>query len=102
MLTLFTISWSAKLGYFEDKFVEHFLVHPERVKKKGPILHKGYYTRFKRPYETLLLNIRVSGIRNLIDQFISSGGKQIVSLGAGFDTNYFVIKVNISNEQTEY
>jgi O-methyltransferase involved in polyketide biosynthesis len=76
--------WSAKLGYFEDSFVEHFLVHPEKVKKKGPILHKGYYTR-------------VSGIRNLIDQFITCGGKQIVSLGAGFDTNYFTIKKRYSD-----
>lgn len=46
LFSLIKSSWSAKLGYFEDSFVEHFLVHPERVKKKGPILHKGYYTRF--------------------------------------------------------
>jgi len=79
--------WSSKLGYYQDNYVKHFLVHPEKIKKKGPIIHKGYYTR-------------VSAIRNLINQFIENGGKQIVSLGAGFDTNYFILKNRLGKEFT--
>jgi O-methyltransferase involved in polyketide biosynthesis len=40
----------------------------------------GYYTR-------------VVAIRKLIRQFIENGGKQILSLGAGYDTTYWVLKV---------
>lgn len=76
---MLTVSWASKLGYFQDNFIEHFLVHPEKIKKKGPIIHKGYYTR-------------VSAIRNLIQQFIQCGGSQFVILGAGFDTHYFTLK----------
>ena len=32
-------------------------------------------------------------MRKILKEFIRHGGKQIVSLGAGFDTNYFVLQV---------
>jgi len=81
--------WATKLGYFDDPYVKLFLAHPEKVKKKGPIIHKGYHTR-------------VTAIRNLISQFLRAGGKQIVSLGAGFDTNYFILKTQHKNIDIQY
>jgi len=36
---------------------------------------------------------RVAAMRKILKEFIRHGGKQIVSLGAGFDTNYFVLQV---------
>jgi len=46
-----------------------------------PLINRGYYAR-------------VSAIRAALQHFLSNlGGTQIVSLGAGFDTTYFMLKV---------
>jgi hypothetical protein len=43
----------------------------------------GYYTR-------------VASFRKCISTFIDNGGKQIIALGAGFDTNFFHFSVCLS------
>ncbi|ELR13277.1 leucine carboxyl methyl transferase [Acanthamoeba castellanii str. Neff] len=57
---------AVRLGYWRDNFLHHFV--------------RGYYTR-------------VAAIHNVLRQFLAAGGsdtpKQVVCLGAGFDTTYF-------------
>uniref|UniRef100_A0A6B2LBH7 Leucine carboxyl methyltransferase 1 n=1 Tax=Arcella intermedia TaxID=1963864 RepID=A0A6B2LBH7_9EUKA len=69
---------ASKLGYFVDDFVSYF-VSPLNARRMPPLINKGYYTR-------------VAAVRNLIDQFLHNGGQQIVSFGAGYDTNYWRLK----------
>jgi len=70
---------ASKLGYFEDEFVQYFA--SPKAQRMPPIINRGYYTR-------------VASFRTLIDQFLNSGDKQkqIVSFGAGFDTNFWRLK----------
>jgi tRNA wybutosine-synthesizing protein 4 len=66
-----------RLGYWRDDFLHHFVRAPTR---RPPLFNRGYYTR-------------VAAIHNLLQQFLKAGGtqlpKQVVVLGAGFDTTYF-------------
>jgi len=54
---------------------------------KCHLSNRGYYTR-------------VAAFRNLIDQFLTSGGKQIISFGAGFDTNYWRLKTRFNQDNS--
>jgi hypothetical protein len=91
------------MGYMEDDCIHYFVktddIHGPR---KSPIIHRGTYARCK-------------SIDNIVEWFInrktSHGRKQIISLGAGFDTRYFRFKVSKKNnlcrrsrrkEQTKY
>eukprot|EP01125_Pyxidicula_operculata_P019711 TRINITY_DN7166_c1_g2_i2.p1 TRINITY_DN7166_c1_g2~~TRINITY_DN7166_c1_g2_i2.p1 ORF type:complete len:279 (-),score=28.67 TRINITY_DN7166_c1_g2_i2:94-930(-) len=68
---------SSKLGYFKDDFVGHFVLG--RGKRMPPLINRGYY-------------VRVNAFRSVIDQFLEAGGTQVISFGAGYDTNYFRLK----------
>uniref|UniRef100_A0A0E0DWG5 [phosphatase 2A protein]-leucine-carboxy methyltransferase n=1 Tax=Oryza meridionalis TaxID=40149 RepID=A0A0E0DWG5_9ORYZ len=70
-------------GYMKDDYV-HFFVR--RTTKRAPIINRGYYARW-------------SVLRKLLHQFLSAGNgsndqnrKQILSLGAGFDTTFFQLQ----------
>ncbi|KAI5054998.1 hypothetical protein GOP47_0030143 [Adiantum capillus-veneris] len=71
-------------GYMQDDYVQYFVRRPA---KRAPIINRGYYARW-------------ASIRKLLMQFLevgtsSSNGhskKQILSLGAGFDTLYFQLQ----------
>eukprot|EP01100_Stratorugosa_tubuloviscum_P012098 TRINITY_DN5583_c0_g1_i1.p1 TRINITY_DN5583_c0_g1~~TRINITY_DN5583_c0_g1_i1.p1 ORF type:complete len:306 (-),score=97.20 TRINITY_DN5583_c0_g1_i1:167-1084(-) len=65
-------------GYYEDNFIKYFVKFPRRV---PPIMNRGYF-------------YRVAAIQIMIRKFIESGGQQIISLGAGFDTTYFNLTNN--------
>ncbi|KAI8088861.1 S-adenosyl-L-methionine-dependent methyltransferase [Halteromyces radiatus] len=73
---------AVRLGYFQDPFVQYFVKRPT---KRMPIINRGSY-------------IRNCALDTLVRQFLSlpcstiSNKKQIISLGAGFDTRYFMIK----------
>ncbi|KAH8550415.1 leucine carboxyl methyltransferase 1 [Umbelopsis sp. PMI_123] len=71
---------AASLGYIDDPFVQFFVKKPIR---RPPIINRGSY-------------IRNQALNNVVQQFlqsdIASSKKQIVSLGAGFDTRYFLLK----------
>ncbi|WOK95354.1 leucine carboxyl methyltransferase 1 [Canna indica] len=71
-----------KKGYMKDEYVHLFVRRPVR---RAPIINRGYYARW-------------AALRKLLLQFLKSERKtngesrtkkQIVSLGAGFDTTYF-------------
>ncbi|BBN19012.1 tRNA wybutosine-synthesizing protein 4 [Marchantia polymorpha subsp. ruderalis] len=67
-------------GYFEDKFVKYFVRRPVR---RSPIINRGYYARWAAMRTLLMqfldLSTRSDGTRR----------KQILSIGAGFDTLFF-------------
>ncbi|KAI7901788.1 leucine carboxyl methyltransferase [Cokeromyces recurvatus] len=69
---------AVNLGYIKDPFV-HFFV--KRATRRLPIINRGTF-------------LRCYSIDSIISQFLSMQGpkKQIVTLGAGFDTRYFNIK----------
>ncbi|XP_010275434.1 PREDICTED: tRNA wybutosine-synthesizing protein 4 isoform X2 [Nelumbo nucifera] len=74
-----------KKGYMKDDYIHLFVRRPVR---RSPIINRGYYSRW-------------AALRKLLTQFltceINNGGeafmkKQILSLGAGFDTTYFQLQ----------
>ncbi|GAB1601190.1 tRNA wybutosine-synthesizing protein 4-like [Argonauta hians] len=70
-----------KYGYFQDKFLQYFVAKHSR---RTPLIHRGYY-------------IRSFAIDHILKLFLAaskeiSGKRQIISLGAGFDTAYFRLK----------
>jgi tRNA wybutosine-synthesizing protein 4 len=72
-----------ELGYYADPFVSKFLPR-FRGKRFAPLIHRGYY-------------LRVRAVRTLLTHFIQSCRRkelkaQVVSLGAGFDTNYWIME----------
>ncbi|KAK9760445.1 carboxy methyl transferase for protein phosphatase 2A, variant 2 [Basidiobolus ranarum] len=69
---------AVNLGYLEDKFTKYFV---KRGARRPPIINRGSY-------------VRTRCIDSLINLFIncSTDKKQIVSLGAGSDTRYFLLK----------
>ncbi|ORZ25893.1 S-adenosyl-L-methionine-dependent methyltransferase [Absidia repens] len=81
---------AVQLGYFDDPFVKYFVKRPTR---RMPIINRGSY-------------IRSRALDTLVQQFLSipclsaSKKKQIVNLGSGFDTRYFMIKSGALNTKT--
>lgn len=90
-----------RLGYFADDFVHHFVTVGARRsggggKRYPPLINRGYYAR-------------VFAVRRMMDAFLSTplpgdgdddavgdGGdekkRQVVSIGAGFDTTFFRLR----------
>jgi len=70
---------ATSLGYYQDDFLKYFVSGESR---RAPLINRGYYAR-------------VAAVRQILKDFLTGAGnpkKQIVSLGAGFDTTYFVFK----------
>ena len=70
------------MGYYKDPYIDSFAKNKQR---RAPIMNRGYFGRVK-------------AFQTLITRFINQHGlsnSQIVSLGAGFDTTYFLLKVGI-------
>ncbi|XP_021892735.1 tRNA wybutosine-synthesizing protein 4 isoform X2 [Carica papaya] len=74
-----------KKGYVKDDYIHLFVKRPVR---RSPIINRGYFARW-------------AALRKLLFQFLDCGRnsdengrtkKQILSLGAGFDTTYFQLK----------
>ncbi|KAF3439387.1 hypothetical protein FNV43_RR17664 [Rhamnella rubrinervis] len=74
-----------KKGYMKDDHIHLFVKRPVR---RSPIINRGYFARW-------------AALRKLLNQFLDSGSnadengqlkKQILSLGAGFDTTYFQLQ----------
>ncbi|CAN6479567.1 unnamed protein product [Victoria cruziana] len=74
-----------KKGYMKDSYIQFFVRRPVR---RSPIINRGYYARW-------------AALRKLMFQFLNLGHekdgenqirKQIVSLGAGFDTTFFQLQ----------
>lgn len=74
-----------KKGYMKDDYIHIFVRRPLR---RSPIINRGYFARF-------------AAFRKLLFQFLNSDAnleearrtkKQVLSLGAGFDTTYFQLQ----------
>ncbi|KAG1946012.1 tRNA wybutosine-synthesizing protein 4 [Pimephales promelas] len=68
---------AAAQGYFRDDFLKHFVC---KVSRRAPLINRGYYVRWK-------------AVDYCMNQFFhatnSSSRRQILSLGAGFDSLFF-------------
>eukprot|EP00891_Asterochloris_glomerata_P002981 jgi/Astpho2/2981/fgenesh1_pm.00051_%23_4_t len=71
-----------KLGYYADPFLQYFV---RRAVRRSPIINRGYFAR-------------QAALSQLLDAFLGHPSndkagqelpKQVVSLGAGFDTTFF-------------
>jgi tRNA wybutosine-synthesizing protein 4 len=70
---------ACQLGYLVDPFLKYFVPHASR---RPPLINRGYFSR-------------VAAVWKILQEFCTSNPdqkKQIVSLGAGSDTNYFKLK----------
>ncbi|KAH7659329.1 tRNA(Phe) (7-(3-amino-3-(methoxycarbonyl)propyl)wyosine(37)-N)- methoxycarbonyltransferase protein [Dioscorea alata] len=69
-------------GYMKDEYVHLFVRRPVR---RSPIINRGYYARWAALHKLLVQFLKPEGHKD------DSGcvKKQILSLGAGFDTIYF-------------
>ncbi|KAI8350620.1 leucine carboxyl methyltransferase 2-like protein [Choanephora cucurbitarum] len=79
---------AVSLNYIQDPFVHLFVKKPVR---RSPIINRGTF-------------IRCLALDSILSQFLSLAGpvkKQIVALGAGFDTRYFNIKAGHLRHQGE-
>ncbi|OIW17615.1 hypothetical protein TanjilG_28965 [Lupinus angustifolius] len=67
-----------KKSYMKDDYIHLFVRKPL---KRSPIINRGYFARW-------------AAFRKLLYQFLDVGStkKQILSLGAGFDTTYFQLQ----------
>nr|XP_033790156.1 tRNA wybutosine-synthesizing protein 4 isoform X2 [Geotrypetes seraphini] len=68
------------LGYFKDEFLQYFVAKKSR---RAPLINWGYFIRAKAVDHC---------IRQFILQTQNHNKRQIVSLGAGFDSLYFRLK----------
>jgi tRNA wybutosine-synthesizing protein 4 len=69
---------AANLGYFTDPYLKFFV---RKSNRRSPLINRGYYSR-------------VAAVAKLMRDFLNAGGKQIVSLGAGYDSSYFRLKAS--------
>lgn len=76
-----------KLGYFEDEFV-HFFVRNDSswaAERKAPLINRGYYSRVAAVRMTLRSFLHST----YSPECVNSVRRQVVVLGAGFDTLFF-------------
>ncbi|KAI6173241.1 ER membrane protein complex subunit 4 [Aphelenchoides besseyi] len=72
---------AVKAGYWEDKFLQNFIVNPSHIHRRAPEILRGYWARHAA-FELLLAKaLKITGPKT-----------QIVNLGAGFDTLYFRLR----------
>ncbi|KAL9968447.1 hypothetical protein ACROYT_G026824 [Oculina patagonica] len=78
-------------GYYEDKFLQYFV---SKASRRAPIIHRSYYIRTKA------IHYMVKGFLRSLR--LKSSHKQIVSLGAGFDTLFFSLVSEGLLKDTKY
>ncbi|KAJ1731039.1 carboxy methyl transferase for protein phosphatase 2A, partial [Coemansia biformis] len=69
---------AARLGYIDDPFIQYFV---RRAQRRAPLINRGTHSRF-------------DGVQRILQQFIARtpGEGQVVVLGAGMDTSYFILR----------
>ncbi|KAK3568902.1 hypothetical protein QTP86_019557 [Hemibagrus guttatus] len=71
---------AAAQGYFHDDFLRHFV---GKASRRAPLINRGYYVRWK-------------AVDHCVKQFLCATDacdrRQILSLGAGFDSLYFRLR----------
>ncbi|KAI8318904.1 leucine carboxyl methyltransferase [Martensiomyces pterosporus] len=78
---------AARLGYIGDVFIRHFVKHPQR---RAPLINRGTYCRFHGVQR--ILRQFATSLRTDTEQEPGSLRGQIVVLGAGLDTSYFILR----------
>ncbi|KAG8478144.1 hypothetical protein CXB51_027948 [Gossypium anomalum] len=82
----YKVTAEALRGYMKDDYIHLFVRSPVR---RSPVINRGYFARW-------------AALRKLLYQFLDCEGsnsekgktkRQILSLGAGFDTTYFQLQV---------
>ncbi|XP_051937777.1 tRNA wybutosine-synthesizing protein 4 [Hippocampus zosterae] len=68
---------AAAQGYFEDCFLQHFVC---KVARRSPLINRGYYVRWRAVDHCVRAFLQVTQ---------HCAKRQILSLGAGFDSLYF-------------
>ncbi|XP_037645894.1 tRNA wybutosine-synthesizing protein 4 [Sebastes umbrosus] len=68
---------AAAQGYFHDVFLQHFVC---KVARRAPLINRGYYVRWRAVDHC---------VRRFLHITENCPKRQIVSLGAGFDSAYF-------------
>ncbi|XP_074513718.1 tRNA wybutosine-synthesizing protein 4 [Sebastes fasciatus] len=68
---------AAAQGYFHDVFLQHFVC---KVARRAPLINRGYYVRWRAVDHC---------VRRFLHITENCPTRQIVSLGAGFDSAYF-------------
>jgi len=77
-------SFCVEKGYYKDQFIKYFVKTSSKGSRPMPLINRGYWSR-------------VAAFRGLIEKFLKNESqpqqrKQIISLGAGFDTSIFHYK----------
>lgn len=92
-----------RLGYYDDRFV-HLLASNHEAPRYPPLINRGWSSSFGHLCIVLRPATgywsRVSAVRSILIDFVSrcsavGFGCQIVSLGGGYDTNFFWLKVYV-------
>ncbi|XP_054470733.1 tRNA wybutosine-synthesizing protein 4 [Anoplopoma fimbria] len=68
---------AAAQGYFQDVFLQHFVC---KVARRAPLINRGYYVRWRAVDHC---------VRRFLHITENCPKRQILSLGAGFDSTYF-------------
>uniref|UniRef100_A0A3P8U2N0 tRNA wybutosine-synthesizing protein 4 n=1 Tax=Amphiprion percula TaxID=161767 RepID=A0A3P8U2N0_AMPPE len=68
---------AAAQGYFKDDFLQHFVC---KVTRRAPLINRGYYVRWRAVDHCVKRFLQVTA---------TCTNRQILSLGAGFDSLYF-------------
>ncbi|CAJ1078943.1 tRNA wybutosine-synthesizing protein 4 isoform X1 [Xyrichtys novacula] len=68
---------AAAQGYFKDDFLQHFVC---KVARRAPLINRGYYVRWRAVDHC---------VRRFLHVTENCPKRQILSLGAGFDSLYF-------------
>ncbi|XP_071400697.1 tRNA wybutosine-synthesizing protein 4 [Centroberyx affinis] len=68
---------AAAQGYFQDAFLQHFVC---KVARRAPLINRGYYVRWRAVDHC---------VRRFLQITENCPRRQILSLGAGFDSLYF-------------
>lgn len=68
---------AATQGYFQDAYLQHFVC---KVARRAPLINRGYYVRWRAVDHC---------VRRFLQITESCPKRQILSLGAGFDSLYF-------------
>ncbi|XP_012731788.2 tRNA wybutosine-synthesizing protein 4 [Fundulus heteroclitus] len=73
---------AAAQGYFRDPFIQHFVC---KAGRRAPLINRGYFVRWR-------------AVDHCVRQFLHATAKcpkrQILSLGAGFDSLYFRLRAD--------
>ncbi|XP_047457740.1 tRNA wybutosine-synthesizing protein 4 isoform X2 [Mugil cephalus] len=73
---------AAAQGYFKDDFLQHFVC---KVSRRAPLINRGYFIRWRAVEHC---------VRKFLQVTAKCPKRQILSLGAGFDSLYFRLRAN--------